>query len=301
MQQKKGFTSGFIYLYEKGADPEQKCSGGKSSFHVACEKGQLDIMKFLINLHVDIESKCESGATPLISAAINNEYPAVKFLFENGANIRATTDNKSTALSIAAGNPLSIRIVKYLIYKGADIENICSSGNTPLLYACYNKAYDNAFLLIEKGANVRQINKRQVNCLHILSARDYDEKALPLLELLINKNCDLEAKDKYGNTPLQTAIYNNNLPYVKLFISHGANKKCFDSLGKTLLHQAVENQNMEIIQYLISIGLKVNKKDNYHKTPLFYAANNEKIIQFLLDNGADPNHTDKDGNHYNEI
>ena len=294
----KGSFQAVKYLYDQGALLEIPSDTGKTALHVACAKGFPEIVKFLIAKGANIETQSKNGATPLISAALNNHRYIVKILVNRGANIDACDNTKLTALHVAAYKPECLKIVEYLAKNHANLELESATGATPLIRAVYQGAIENAKVLINYGADPNHTDMYQRNCLHIC-AKIGNDSNLEFAQFLIDHNCNLEATDNYGNTPLFTAVYNGNLSFIELFLRNGANIKCYDSLGKTLLHTAVEKQDFEIVQYLVEKGIKVNKKDNSLKTPLFYAGNNEKIIKYLLEKGADPNHVDKDGNTYN--
>lgn len=77
-----------------------------------------------------------------------------------------------------------------------------------------------------------------------------------------------------GNTPLYTAVKNNNLEIAYLLIMGGADVNAINH-GETALHQAVRNKNSYLTQLLVTAGAKVNIQDeNYGNTPLHYAAYN---------------------------
>ncbi|MBO0470465.1 ankyrin repeat domain-containing protein [Enterococcus sp. DIV0242_7C1] len=66
-----------------------------------------------------------------------------------------------------------------------------------------------------------------------------------------------------------------------------------DNAGFTALHFAVMSNQYEIADYLITKGAKIDSQDNFGNTPLWRAAmeyedENNKLIQLLLMNGADP-------------
>ena len=80
-----------------------------------------------------IENRNENGFTPLILASYRGNISVVKILLENGASINAKSD-MGTALMASAvkGN---IEITQFLLEKKADPNIADTNGNTALIYA----------------------------------------------------------------------------------------------------------------------------------------------------------------------
>ena len=105
-------------------------------------------------------------------------------------------------------------------------------------------------------------------------------------------------------TQLFEAVMNGDLKRVKKLIKHGANKNevlHFPTSweGATLLAVAAHEGHMEIIKYLIEKAiLPIDLTDPcIGRTPLHWAciADNPEVASYLLQNGADINHSDKTG------
>lgn len=88
---------------------------------LAAERGNLEIVKFLIERGVKIESKDVDGATALYGAALNGRTSVVQYLVEKGADVNAANNDGYVPLAMAAKNN-HLDIVKYLIEKGASID-----------------------------------------------------------------------------------------------------------------------------------------------------------------------------------
>lgn len=119
-------------------------------------------------------------------------------------------------ISISFGQ---LKIVKYLLKRGADVNTVFEKGDTgytPLLVACFKGRFNVAKLLIEKGANIHCANFEGETCL--MGALE----CVPLLEYLIEKGVDVNAQDHYLNTPLHYAIELHQLEAVRLLLKSGA-------------------------------------------------------------------------------
>ena len=105
----------------------------------------------------------------------------------------------------------------------------------------------------------------------------------------------IKEKVKEGNLTELLDIYNNNnLDY---------NAKG-GKYNRTVLHEAAEQDKQKIAGYLIQLGAEVDNKDKYGYTPLKVAAyninNSVELAKLLLEQGADVNTKDNDGDTDNE-
>ena len=82
---------------------------------------------------------------------------------------------------------------------------------------------------------------------------------------------DVNAKDKYGLTPLHHAAWQGRNEIVELLIANGADVNAKDVDGGTPLHYAAWQGRNEIVELLIAKGADVNAKDDVGKTPLDWA------------------------------
>ena len=87
---------------------------------------------------------------------------------------------------------------------------------------------------------------------------------------------------------------------VNLLVESGACIDKRDSCGQTCLLIACKLQHLEMVQYLVSKGSNVNATDKDSNTPLLLAIDsglniNTSLVKFLLNVGADPNHSNLNG------
>lgn len=160
-------------------------------------------------------------------------------------------------------------IIQRLIESGISPDHQDSCGYTPLHRVAYNHKH-------QDSENVQY--QYQV-----------------LVELL-KHGANMEIKNSNKETPLQTAVDNNNPEFVKELLKHGANPnhKMNDNLKRTVLHKACSNGDISMVKVLLEHGANVNEIDMVNFTPLHCAIfdegeNKNEIIKELLLNGADVN------------
>lgn len=109
-----GSLETFKMLIENGADLTFKNEYGADLLHWHSAKGNVDIMKYLLqNTESDINSKDSAGKTPLCIAVQTKKLDAVKFLVENGADLDIKDNEGNTPLDYAVKNK-SEKIIKFL-------------------------------------------------------------------------------------------------------------------------------------------------------------------------------------------
>lgn len=110
-----------------------------------------------------------------------------------------------------------------------------------------------------------------------------------IVDLLISKGSDLEAKTNLGVTPLYAAIIGQQLGIVQQLLDVGADIFAVRSDGETMLHIAAALGQKDIAELLISKGLEVDVTRRYGVTPLHLAAvfGHKAAVEALISKGAD--------------
>ncbi|MFC1894903.1 ankyrin repeat domain-containing protein, partial [Candidatus Dependentiae bacterium] len=84
---------------------------------------------------------------------------------------------------------------------------------------------------------------------------------------------DLNAKDKFGNSLLHTAVIGKNFRAVKYLLYSGANVNIQNACKQTPLNLAVKTENIDLAKLLMSFGADSKIKDKNNKTPIYLAKN----------------------------
>ncbi len=274
-----------------GIDPAAADEKGRTALHIASEKGYVNMLGKLVVLNPALlQGTDKSGSTALMTAARKGQESAVQSLIANGAEVNFKTPSReaaATALQAAVAvsdfNEAHMRIVQYLLQKGADAKGKNESGPFPLLYAASNGRADVAALLIEKGAEVNDADG--AGDFPLLAAACHGHAGLVVF--LVEKGANTNMAVSGGQTPLLCAVHGGHLDTVKALLEKGANVNAQAADGTTALGDATRAGNAAVASLLLAHGadpsqgyLPVEFTDLNGKT-ISLAAKKEKLSMVL--------------------
>ncbi|KAF5137166.1 Protein TANC2 [Metarhizium anisopliae] len=106
----------------------------------------------------------------------------------------------------------------------------------------------------------------------------------------LEEDADIETKDSlYGRTRLAWAAGEGHEAVVQLLLEKGTDVNAKDIDGQTPLWLSAAKGHEAIVRLLINEGADIHIKDKHGRTPLMLAARGDStaIVQLLLENGAD--------------
>lgn len=120
------------------------------------------------------------------------------------------------------------------------------------------------------------------------ACRDGD---LELARLLLAAGADVEAKGRYGMTPLHRAAYNGLTEAVRLLSAAGADVNAVDRRGHTPLYYAAEKGDTDAVRLLLEAGgsIQAALDKGWNKLHFAASAGLADKVRELLEAGADPN------------
>jgi ankyrin repeat protein len=138
-------------------------------FYSAIRRGDTDAIKVEIEKGADVNKKNEDGVPAFFLASENPE--ALQLLVDKGANLTLVDKNGDNILHYAIkdgafrdygeeGDLMAVGVVKYLIGKGMDVNQINNNKQTPLQIALRGNNFTLIKLLLDKGADENMLNER---------------------------------------------------------------------------------------------------------------------------------------------
>ena len=234
------------YLVEKGADINVKDMWGETSLHYACRKGHLEVVKYLVEKGEGIHAKNKYGNIPLYLACQHGHLEVVKYLVEKGADVNAKNKYGNTPLHYACREG-HLEVVKYLLKKRADVNAAEKDGIIPLHWACEKGHLEVVEYLLEKGADMNAKNKDGYSSLYLAAQNSH----VGAIKLLLEKGADVQAKDNNGNSPLHYAAWMGHVEAVKLLLEKGADMQAKNKEGLTVLQLAKQKNHTVLFNFLI--------------------------------------------------
>jgi ankyrin repeat protein len=236
------------------------------------------VTKFLAH-GADVNTHCSQGATPLIMAAYYGQVSTVKILLSAGAQVDIQdTMTKRTALIDACYKKDRYEIIDLLLKAGANPNIQDDNNSTALEHTLENKDINSARRLISSGMNINYQGRFGLSPLAIsVDAPELDE----ITHLLLDVGADVNYQWRNETTILILAIMRINV---------------FSQ--PTILDFNIRMANVySIVERIVKLGADVNKQDKDGESPLMHAlrTKNLKIIELLLDHGADLTLTNKNG------
>ncbi|KAL6706799.1 hypothetical protein ACN47E_005135 [Coniothyrium glycines] len=251
--------------------------------YVAICDGKYEVVQELLRLGADPNRHLPGDSIPLGLAVTADNPDIVQVLLDAGADPSRRSHGQ-------AGFPLLL--LKALRILEADVGNdtsvvdlLLASGKCRIMQGRDILETAMAYILNKKGSlgdgisevimfrmleSIPDINSDRADdgttLIHI--AVEYERA--DLLDILLLKGADINARDKNGQTPLLWAC--DGIPNMaRLLLERGADPTIRNKYGETALHIAASTGDNSLIDLLLTHGLDINALDNNNITPLVCA------------------------------
>ena len=247
-----------------------------SPIHIACYRGHLEIVKFLI-----LGCKCSTqpasdGMTLLHGAAAAGQINVIEFLINDLHWDRLTVNKHGhTPLHVAIARG-RVELSKYFVKDlNCDPNILDYAGSTPLMSYVHNPSS----VLSTVWCFVNELKCDPTisgvlgkSALHIAAQMGNLEVFKFLASAFVNVNVDVLASDDDQITSLHKAARAGYLRIVKFLTkTMNCNPLCCDKSGATPLHFAMKSGNLKICDFLVKeLKCDPNVQDFNGETPLWH-------------------------------
>jgi ankyrin repeat domain-containing protein 17 len=274
----------------------------ETALTLACYKGHVEMVKFLLEHGADQEHKTDEMHTALMEACMDGHVEVAKILIEHNAQVNMPSDSFESPLTLAACGG-HVELANLLIGHKADLEERNDEGYTPLMEAAREGHEEMVALLLFHGADINAITEEtQETALTLACSGGCYEVAKFLLDAGADANLGS------ASTPLMEAAQEGHLELVQLLLKANAQVNKFSNAITTnsnnnqninnnpttscesALTLACENGHLDVVDALIKAGAEVDLPDpDKGFTPLMKASRTGQfcIVQFLLKNNSD--------------
>ena len=286
------------FLIEQPGNPVNKPThDGRIYLHWAANKGNLEIVNYLIAKGSDVNLVDSHDTTPITfaaSAGVTNTaiYDA---LFKAGIDPKKKYREGANLLLLSIANDKELTLTKYFESKGMSLKDVDNNGNTAINYVARTGNISLIKLLLEKGV------KYTDNAL-ILTAQGSrrDANTLETYKYLVE---DLKTKPTVTNNEGQTVLHflankSNQTEIINYFLAKGVDPNKADNEGNTPLMVAASGRDTVTLQQLLPIVKNNNAQNLKGESALTKAIQlgSPEAVAMLLNKGADVKTIDKDGN-----
>jgi ankyrin repeat protein len=305
-------------LLEKGANPNLTDNRGNTFYHLLAEKGDTKTLSLIENPYLD--QKNDDGDTPLYISLSKQNFSFALTLLNLNASPTIANLQGITPYHLAASMP-NKEVLKKIIPKIIDINDLDLKNDSPLIYAIRNKMGENVKILLEEGANPELLGSGKLPPIAMAVELNHFDICKFLLEKNVNVNyffpngkhllhhvieqdnlrilkLFLEKFDSDRINLLHFASSQGKLPVAELLIKSGADIELANRHGETPIFKAVLNGRTKLLQYFLNQGVNINKLNNYGESLIHYAVKTKQkeILELLINKGINLKVLDRDGN-----
>jgi ankyrin repeat protein len=306
--------------FKDGADPNRPLEEGRNYLYLATVSENVEMVKLLLEFGANVNACGYYVENALHAAAVSGNEPILKLLLDNGADVSQPGRKFNDAVCAGAYSG-QWNIVKLLLKE--DFSKISNMWTLKSILNAGQKGFDD-----RKSGHIRDIRDLKMadslphgigsglfGVMSMLSQSDVTAEMIPadnidaeslwwlgagseaVIRLLIQSNADPNAWSSIRAQWLFMICAFGTIDAVENLLSYDAGLCTGDEVREGLLHVAIFNKSETILEFLLDQGLDPNIKDDKGSTPLHGAAfaGTQRHFRALVARGADLNALDRNG------
>jgi uncharacterized protein len=303
-------------LLQAGANAKAVNRYGATPLSEAAALGNAAIIEQLLKAGADPNTRTTAdGETVLMTSARAGNVAAVKALLDHGADVNVKEAYRNQTALMWAAAERHAEVVKLLLAHGADWKVQSSFRETKIPK-------------LSTASSISPISRGGLTAF-IFAAREGD---IETAQVMLDAGVDINQTDVDGTSGLVISIMNKQYTFAKFLLDRGADPNVTDVKGRAALYAALDMRNedwsalplrkeldplpsLDLIKAILAHGANVNAKLTHNlpgrsgmdygdaaldegSTPFMRAARSgdATAMRILLQAGADPKLTTKDGN-----
>lgn len=226
----------------------------ETALQLACRKGDVNIVRRLLQADADPDRRDANGLTPFLSAVFTGaKEETLELLVSAQANVSMQDDRGVGALHFASLHG-DTYLQRWLLQHKAEIDSQTEHRTTPLMIASKRGLADTVSLFLDNRANTA-------------------------------------LTDEAGCTALMQALSAGHAEIAAKILDTGVSADSVDCAGRSALFHAVLGAQVDGLNVVISRGGRVNMLDHEDRSPLYQGClmGEPALVTCLLNAKADPN------------
>lgn len=299
-------------LIAQGCSLEHADIDGNTALHHACRNGHLAVVKSLIFGGALINAPGPEGQSALHLAMEGPHQNVVMLLIQHKADINSRDATFRTPLHLGASQG-NVVMCTYLLNEGAQLDSREALSKTPLQLACEAGHYELSQMMLDQS----KLNATNMTFLaaffaavehgHVRIAESFFSRGLKLqefkrdlykpltmaaksgclamVELMIQENCDINARDEKGWNALHFASHYGHYHIIERLFESGVSAKATTSRKETPLLLAVKENHFPVAERLLrsdNDSNLVKAEDDYCQQAIHHAARTGSVEIFNL-------------------
>lgn len=284
-------------LEQPGNEVTKTTHDSRIYLHWAANKGNLEIVEYLISKGSDINLEDSKASTPIAMAASSGQKNTAVYdaFFKAGINPKKKYKDGTNLLLMAIPYDKDFTLTNYFTSKGLSLKDTDDDGNTAFNYVARTgnipmlksllekgiKATDNAIIFAAQGS------RRESNTLETYKYLVEDLKIKPT------------TTSKTGENVLHFIVNKpNQIEIINYFLAKGVDINKANNEGNTPLLIAAAARETAVLELLLPKVKNINTQNTKGESALTIAvkAGTPETVAFLLNKGADIKVLDKEGN-----
>ncbi|XP_030631346.1 ankyrin repeat and SOCS box protein 3 [Chanos chanos] len=259
-------------LIQKGYSVDVKDNRGWNPLHEAANAGSAECVRLLLgaaeNCEDYINSFTHDSETPLYLAAKNGHLRVVKWLIKGGADMNRETNDMSCPL-FAAVDGGHREVVELLVRSGAEVNGTHSPSGWSCLHQAVYKGHCDIARFLASKCSLEAVDDYGITPLFVAAQYGHHK----CLEILADEGANVNCQAKDLATPLLIAAQEGHLACVGVLLAHNAdpNLYCNEAQWQLPIHAAAQFCRVSILERLIPVTNRECDRGEGKVSPVYLA------------------------------